>query len=87
MGLVPSFVTVAVMEQTKLLHQRRIERRKSMANKRTVDPTASEASTKIVGIRVTDTQLAQISLLCEQRNVKRSQLIRDLVRQASEVSV
>ncbi len=53
-----------------------------MANKRTVDPTASEASTKIVGIRVTDTQLAQISLLCEQRNVKRSQLIRDLVRQA-----
>lgn len=58
-----------------------------MANKRTVDPSASEASTKIVGIRVTDSQLAQIGRLCEARGVKRSQLIRDLVRQASEVTV
>lgn len=53
-----------------------------MANKRTVDPTATEASARVIGIRVTNTQVAQIALLCEQRGVKRSQLIRDLVRQA-----
>lgn len=53
-----------------------------MANKRTVDPTASEASTQIVGIRMTPTQLTQIERLCEARGVKRSTLIRDLVRNA-----
>jgi metal-responsive CopG/Arc/MetJ family transcriptional regulator len=57
-----------------------------MANKRTVDPSASEASAKIIGIRVTETQLAQIATLCEQRGVRRSQLIRDLVRQAVTAS-
>ena len=55
-----------------------------MANKRTVDPDASEASAHIIGIRVTPSQLEQIALLCKQRGVKRSQLFRDLVRQASE---
>lgn len=55
-----------------------------MANKRTVDPTASEASTKIVGIRMTETQMAQIEKLCVARGVKRSTLIRDLVRVAYE---
>lgn len=53
-----------------------------MANKRTVDPTASEASTKIVGIRMTDSQMTQIEQLCAARGVKRSTLIRDLVRVA-----
>lgn len=53
-----------------------------MANKRTVDPTASEASTRIVGIRMTDSQMSQIEKLCEARGVKRSTLIRDLVRNA-----
>lgn len=53
-----------------------------MANKRTVDPTASEASTRIVGIRMTDTQVRQIAELCEKRGVKRSTLLRDLVRYA-----
>jgi metal-responsive CopG/Arc/MetJ family transcriptional regulator len=57
-----------------------------MANKRTVDPSASEASTKIIGIRVTESQLTQIGILCEQRGVRRSQLIRDLVRQAVTTS-
>jgi len=57
-----------------------------MANKRTVDPSASEASTKIIGIRVTESQLAQIGMLCEQRGIRRSQLIRDLVRQAVTTS-
>ena len=56
-----------------------------MANKRTVDPTASEASVRVIGIRVTDTQLKQIAKLCEERGVKRSQLLRDLVRQAVAV--
>ena len=55
-----------------------------MPNKRTVDPTASEASTQIIALRVTNSQIADIDLLCRQRNVKRSQLIRDLIRQASE---
>lgn len=55
-----------------------------MANKRTVDPTASEASTKIVGIRMTETQMTQIEKLCVARGVKRSTLIRDLVRVAYE---
>ena len=55
-----------------------------MANKRTVDPTASEASTKIVGIRMTETQMTQIEKLCVARGAKRSTLIRDLVRVAYE---
>lgn len=55
-----------------------------MANKRTVDPTASEASAHIIGLRVTPTQLQHIALLCKQRGVKRSQLFRDLVRVAME---
>jgi hypothetical protein len=55
-----------------------------MANKRTVDPTASEASTHIIGLRVTTSQLEQIALLCRSRNVKRSQLFRDLVRNAMD---
>jgi hypothetical protein len=33
---------------------------------------------------VTPSQLQAIALLCQQRGVKRSQLFRDLVRQASE---
>ena len=53
-----------------------------MANKRTVDPSASEASSHIVGIRMTTRQLAEIAELCEARGVKRSTLIRDLVRHA-----
>ena len=57
-----------------------------MANKRTVDPTATEASARVIGIRVTNTQLNQIALLCEQRGVKRSQLLRELVRDAVLVS-
>jgi hypothetical protein len=55
-----------------------------MANKRTVDPDASEASAHIIGIRVTLKQLEEIALLCRQRGVKRSQLFRDLVRVAVE---
>lgn len=55
-----------------------------MANKRTVDPTASEASTQIIALRVTESQMRDIELLCRQKNVKRSQLLRDLVRQAVE---
>lgn len=55
-----------------------------MANKRTVDPSASEASSQIIALRVTESQLRDIDLLCRQKNVKRSQLLRDLVRQAME---
>jgi hypothetical protein len=58
-----------------------------MPNKRTVDPTASEASTQIIALRVTSSQIADIDLLCRQRNVKRSQLLRDLVRNALEQSL
>lgn len=53
-----------------------------MPNKRTVDPTAAEASSRIIGIRVTDTQVKQIAELCEARGVKRSVLIRELIRHA-----
>lgn len=53
-----------------------------MPNKRTVDPTAAEASSRIIGIRVTDTQIQQIADLCEARGVKRSALIRELIRRA-----
>jgi hypothetical protein len=53
-----------------------------MPNKRTVDPTASEASSKIIGIRVTETQLRQLQELSEKRGQRRSQLIRDLVARA-----
>jgi len=53
-----------------------------MANKRTVDPTASEASSQIVGIRMTPTQLKQIAELCDKLGTQRSALIRDLVRHA-----
>jgi len=55
-----------------------------MANKRTVDPTAEEVSTQIIGIRVTAKQLSQIAELCEAKGVKRSTLLRDLVRNAYE---
>lgn len=55
-----------------------------MPNKRTVDPTASEASAHIIGIRVTASQLSQINDLATRNGVKRSQLLRDLVRTAIE---
>ena len=55
-----------------------------MANKRTVDPDAQEASVRIIGLRVTPTQLQQIADLCEKRGVKRSRLFRDLLREAHE---
>lgn len=58
-----------------------------MPNKRTVDPTASEASTHIIGLRVTETQLKEITDLCRIKNVKRSQLFRDLVRNALEAEL
>lgn len=53
-----------------------------MANKRTVDPTAEEASSRIIGLRVTESQVKQIAELCEARGVKRSALLRELVRNA-----
>jgi hypothetical protein len=53
-----------------------------MANKRTVDPTAEEASSRIIGLRVTESQVKQIAELCEKMGVKRSVLIRQLIRNA-----
>jgi hypothetical protein len=53
-----------------------------MANKRTVDPDSAEASVRIIGLRVTEKQLKQISDLCVSRNVKRSKLFRDLLLEA-----
>jgi hypothetical protein len=53
-----------------------------MPNKRTVDPDANEASVRIIGLRVTEKQLKQISDLCESRGVKRSRLFRDLLIEA-----
>lgn len=53
-----------------------------MANKRTVDPTAEEASSRIIGLRVTDSQVKQIAELCEKLEMKRSVLIRQLIRNA-----
>lgn len=53
-----------------------------MANKRTVDPSGEAASSTIVGIRMTDQQIKQIAELCDKRGIRRSQLIRDLVRHA-----
>ena len=53
-----------------------------MANKRTVDPTASVTLNAIICVEASESQMRDIELLCKQRNVKRSQLLRDLVRQA-----
>jgi hypothetical protein len=38
-----------------------------MANKRTVDPTASEASAHIIGLRVTSSQLEQIAYVSNEK--------------------
>ena len=46
-----------------------------MANKRTVDPDASEASAHIIGIRVTPKQLEEIGLLCQARGMQSIYLI------------
>jgi hypothetical protein len=55
-----------------------------MANKRTVDPDATEASIRIIGMRVTQKQMGQIADLCQTREVRRSRLFRDLLREAWE---
>lgn len=55
-----------------------------MPNKRTVDPTGEDASSKIVGIRMTDKQIQELAELCEARGQKRSQVVRDLIRRAHE---
>lgn len=57
-----------------------------MANKRTVDPTGEEASTRIVGIRFTERQLQQIEELCAVRQMSRSELIRQLINNAWQIS-
>jgi predicted component of type VI protein secretion system len=51
-----------------------------MPNKRTVDPTGEQASIRIIGLRVTEKQLFQISELCKTKNIKRSRLFRDLLQ-------
>ena len=50
-----------------------------MANKRTVDPDALEASVKIVGLRLTSKQLEHIEMLCEHEQCSRSELFRRLL--------
>lgn len=51
-----------------------------MANKRTVDPTGEQASVRIIGLRVTEKQLFQITELCKAKNIKRSKLFRELLQ-------
>lgn len=58
-----------------------------MANKRTIDPTANEAGSHIIGLRVTNSQIDQIRTLCEKRGVARSVLLRELVRQAFDQEI
>jgi len=51
-----------------------------VANKRTVDPTGEQASVRIIGLRVTEKQLFQITELCKAKNIKRSKLFRELLQ-------
>ena len=53
-----------------------------MANKRTVDPTAEFASSRVVGIRVTTRQIEQLSELAQANSCSRSTLIRRLIQMA-----
>ncbi len=55
-----------------------------MANKRTVDPTGEFASSKIIGIRMTEKQISQLDEVCKVRGQKRSQVLRDLIRKAHD---
>lgn len=53
-----------------------------MANHRTVDPTAESASNRVIGIRIIDRQVEQLDELAKNRNISRSQLIRQLIQDA-----
>lgn len=56
-----------------------------MANKRTVDPTGEQASTRFLGLRVTAQQWYHIELLCMTRNgITKSELLRQLVKEAMD---
>lgn len=53
-----------------------------MANKRTVDPTAEQASSVIVGIRMTETQVKQLHEMAGAQEVSRSRFVRQLIADA-----
>lgn len=53
-----------------------------MPNRKTVDPDAVDPSVRIIGMRVTQKQINQIEDLCAVRGVKRSKLLRDILREA-----
>jgi hypothetical protein len=55
-----------------------------MANKRTVDPTGEHPSTRFLGLRVTAQQWYHIELLCQVRGVSKSELLRQLVKEAMD---
>lgn len=55
-----------------------------MANKRTVDPTGEQASTRFLGLRVTAQQWYHIELLSQVRGVSKSELLRQLVKEAMD---
>jgi len=50
-----------------------------MANRRSVDPTAVEASSIIIGIRMTATQVTQIEEMSNRKGVQRSTFIRNVL--------
>lgn len=50
-----------------------------MANKKTVDPTGTDPSVKVVGIRVTAKQMEMLDELCSLKECSRSELFRRLL--------
>lgn len=50
-----------------------------MANKKTVDPTGTDPSVMVVGIRVTAKQMDMITELCSLKECSRSELFRRLL--------
>jgi len=55
-----------------------------MAASRTVDPTGKSRSARMVSLRLTLEQMDVIAVLCKERGVGRSKLIRQLLQEESE---
>ena len=53
-----------------------------MPNRRTVDPTGQQPSSKMVSFRIDPSQEVEMDLLCKAYDCSRSSLFRRLLRQA-----
>lgn len=55
-----------------------------MSAKKTVDPEGEVASTRFIGLRVTNKQFTQIETLALSRKMSKSQVLRVLIQEAWE---